>query len=233
MKYLLLLLLATVVLLVLARRTTTPHFVSAHVINLDRSRDRLLEFQYAADVAGVDVQRWPAYDGRLVTEKDLYKLKIGKMIYRYTMAAQQPGVLGAFISHRSLLNHLRSIPCDGNDGHLIFEDDAYIPPYFWAEWEEIGKELPANWEIIQFGVTHPNIKKVRGRVHTHSRENGNVGMFAYAVRHRALGKICRHLEHMNDPIDNMIAAKGDEWKIYIIWPELCPHNDHGKSTIRD
>lgn len=232
MRYTLLLLLVTLVMLMLVRRPQTPHFVTAHVINMDKSQDRLVEFQKGAAIAKIKVSRWAAVDGASIEEKDCNKYKIGRIIHRYTRSTKQPGVIGCFMSHRALLNHLRTLPCDGNDSHLVFEDDALIPANFWEQWEEISKELPYEWDYIQFGVTYPNIKKVRGRVHVHSRDMGNMGTFSYAVRHRSLGKICRHIEYMNDPIDGMIAAKGSEWKIYVIWPELCPHNDQSASTIR-
>ena len=85
----------------------------------------------------------------------------------------------------------------------------------------------------QLGVTYPNLKRKSGcqRLHRHMGTRGNVGAFAYVVKHSSLPKINAHMSYMYDPIDVMIRNKQDEWNIYYAWPEICRHNDHGLSTI--
>lgn len=207
---------------------------SVHVINLDRSQDRWTEIKELAQKARVSVQRWRAIDGTTLQEKDIRDLGVSTLIFRYTQEKKQPGVVGAFLSHRSLLNYLEQQPALSGDAHLILEDDAFLPPDFWEQWSALKSEIPADWDIVQFGVTYPNLKQMQGckRIHTHQGSRGNVGAFAYLVRHGALPKINQHLSHMSDPIDVMIRNKQGVWNIYYVWPELCPHNDHGRSTIR-
>lgn len=204
---------------------------SAHVINMESSKDRLHEFQTYAQNAGLQVVRWPATDGRSLTRDDVAALKLSHTAYHYAKKTNMPGILGCFVSHRSLLQYLQSSSAGPNDVHLIFEDDARIPQDFKHQWAQIHRQLPHDWDFVYLGVTNPNTRPLHGRIHKPVNAVGNKGMFAYAVKHSALPKITKHLEWMNDPADNMIANKNQEWKMYVLLPQLVPHNDHGKSTI--
>jgi len=220
-----------VCLIVLKQANATSDIVTAHVINMERSKDRLEEITGYAEQARMRIVRWPAVDGRTIEESDIASLKLSKIVYRSTKEKNQPGVIGCFLSHRSLMRHLATVPTAGNNAHLVLEDDAYIPPDFWQQWDEVRADLPADWDIVQLAVTFPNLKQLRGRIHTHLHDRGNVGAVAYVVRHRALKKINTCLDIMYDPVDVMYRDKWREWKMYIVWPEICPHFDHGKSTI--
>jgi GR25 family glycosyltransferase involved in LPS biosynthesis len=204
-----------------------------HVINMDKSMDRWEEIQGKAREARLTIKRWKAVDGSMITEDDVRKYEVSKLIARHTAEKKQPGVIGCFLSHKTLLKHLGDQWNMPWHAHLILEDDAYIPADFWNQWNKFSRELPADWDIVQIGVTYPNLKPVPGgvRLHTHSEPKGNVGAFAYLVKHRSLTKINDHLRYMYDPIDVMLRNKQNEWKIYFAWPEICPHDDHGKSTI--
>jgi len=208
-----------------------PSIASAHVINMDAHADRLHEFQANAAAAGLEIKRWVAVDGSKITSDDLPRLGISKYIYKYSQEHKQHGLLGCFLSHRGLLRHCEKMAVSSDSAHFIFEDDAYIPPDFKAQWQRICADLPADWDIVQLGVTFPNLRCARGRIHTHLNDRGNVGGFAYVVRHSALPKINSYTKYMYDPMDVMIRNKWRDWNIYIVWPQLCPHNDHGKSVI--
>ena len=230
----LLILVLLTILQVLQFNTSTPQIKTAHVINMDESHERLLEFQENAIIglgSDLPVVRWTAYDSRKMTEEQIAPLKLSKYIWKWAVENKKMGVMGCYLSHRTLLKHLESTDISSNDAHLILEDDAYIPPDFWAQWNAVLADAPANWEILQLGVTFPNLKHVQGSVHRHLGDKGNGGTFAYVVRHSALKKINAHLEYMTDPIDIMFRNKWREWKYYIVYPEICPHNDHGESII--
>ena len=208
-----------------------PVVATTHVINLKSSVERYTQFMKNANTAGINVNRWEAIDGSTIQESDCCRLGISKYIYKYAKIHKQPGLIGCYLSHRSLLNHLGTIRCSDNDAHIIFEDDAYIPPNFWKQWDSLVKDLPHDWDILQLGVTFPNLQSVKGSIHKGIRCKGNVGGFAYAVRHSSLKKICKHIEYMYDPMDVMIRNQWQTWHIYIAWPQICPHNDGGVSTI--
>jgi glycosyl transferase family 25 len=207
--------------------------IDTHVINMDKSKDRWEEIKVSARNANLPIKRWKAIDGSKITESDIRRYNLSALIYSHTRDKKQPGVLGCFLSHKTLLKHLEgqwNLPWHA---HLILEDDAYIPSDFWKQWNDFSRDLPSNWDIVQIGVTEPRLKRISGdsQIYIHSEEDGNVGAFAYLVKHSSLSKINKHLEYMYDPIDTMIRNKQNEWNIYFAWPEICPHNDHGKSTI--
>lgn len=221
-------------LLLFVRRPSNSSIVTAHVINMDKSTDRLNRIMSEAQAANIHLERWRAIDGAILRDERICETeKISKLVYRHAQNVNQPGVLGCFLSHRALLRHLQTLPCADTDAHLIFEDDAHIPADYWAQWDALCRaDLPYDWDVVQLGVTHPNTTHYAGRIHVPSRRRGNVGLFAYVVRHGSLGKINAHLEYMYDPIDNMIADKYKEWRMYIVIPEIVKHNDGGQSTIR-
>jgi GR25 family glycosyltransferase involved in LPS biosynthesis len=220
-------------LLAYQQHSVPIRIVDAYVINMDRSQDRWEELVVQARQADLAVQRWRAVDGSTITEETVRQYNVSKLITRHTKEKKQPGVVGCYLSHKTLLAHLETTSAHSADAHLILEDDAAIPADFWNQWNALAKELPADWDIVQIGVTYPNLKQIPGckRLHTHSGPRGNVGAFAYVVRHGSLRKINTHLTYMYDPIDVMIRNKQDEWRILIAWPQICPHNDHGRSTI--
>ena len=220
-----------VVLIGMIRQHDSARIVSAHVINMDKSADRLAEFQQNALRGGLVVTRWPAVDGSRIGEADLVSLGLSKYIYKYSQEHKQPGLLGCFLSHRGLLRHLEKMRCGADDAHIIFEDDAYVPVDFMKEYNSVVRDLPADWDMVQLGVTFPNLRPYRGRLHRHLGDKGNVGGFAYMVRHGSLRKINTAVAVMYDPMDVMLRNQWKTWKMYILWPELCPHNDHGESII--
>jgi len=219
------------VLVHMIRQNDAAHIVSAHVINMDKSVDRLAEFQQYARAAGLDVVRWPAINGAAIGEADLVPLGLSKYIYKYAQEHKQPGLLGCYLSHRELMRHLETMRCGADDAHIIFEDDAYVPLNFKKDYETVVRDLPSDWDIVQLGVTFPNLRPYRGRLHKHLGDKGNVGGFAYMVRHGSLRKINANVALMTDPMDVMLRNRWKEWKMYIVWPEVCPHNDHGESII--
>lgn len=218
-------------------RTLRPHPVrlaSAHAINMDKSTDRWAEISALAQKARLPLKRWHATDGSAIKEDSVRNHGVSKLIVRHTTEKKQPGVVGVFLSHKTLLEHLEKQGGAGSaDAHLILEDDAAIPADFWDQWATVSAEFPADWDIVQLGVTFPNLTRLPGcqRLHGHSEKRGNVGAFAYVVKHASLHKINQHFQYMYDPIDVMIRNKQDEWRIFYVWPEVCPHNDHGVSTI--
>jgi GR25 family glycosyltransferase involved in LPS biosynthesis len=223
-----------VLLTIIRLLASTVRIASAHVINLEESKERLYEFQENARAAfgsELSVVRWPAYDSRNMTEEQLAPLKLSKYIWKWAVENKKMGMLGCYLSHRSLLTHLEKTNAAQKDAHLILEDDAYIPPDFLQKWAAVLADAPPDWEILQLGVTFPNLRRIRGSIHRHLGDKGNGGTFAYVVRHSALPKINAHLAYMTDPIDIMFRNKWRDWKYYIVYPEICPHNDHGESII--
>ena len=234
MRFYTVLLLVLAVLVAVWWRAPRARIASASVINLEKSKDRLARFKSAATVAGLDCERWPAFDGRTLKKADIYKYNISELIWNHTNESKRLGVIGCWLSHQQLLRALEARPAGSTDIHLIFEDDAVVPADFKAQLERIVRRLPADWDVLQLGVTLPRTNRWSGDIHVpNGGMYGNDGCFAYAVRHGALRKINAHLEYMNDPIDTQLKKKNTEWKWFIMQPMTVLTNDEGKSTLPD
>jgi GR25 family glycosyltransferase involved in LPS biosynthesis len=212
--------------------------VSYHVINLDRSPDRLVAFKTRAAAAGLgDVQRWAATDTRRITKEQTIAAGVEGDLYDAAAKKGSFGVIGATLSHRRLLQHLETVTADPADLHAIFEDDAQIPQDFLARWEHVKPFLPADYDVVYFGYTFPNQHKVCGPINAanpawmNGGKTGNVGVFAYAVRHGALPKINAYMAHSHTAFDNQLAQMGTAWGLYYVSPEIVPHDYEVASTI--
>lgn len=237
MRFYTVLLLVLVVLVAVWWRAPRARIATASVINLEKSKDRLARFKAAATIAGLDCERWPAVDGRTLKKADIYKYKISELVWNHTKETGRSGVIGCWLSHQQLLKSLETRSASSADIHLIFEDDAVVPADFKAQLERIVRRLPADWDVLQLGVTLPRTVAWSSRssdIHVpNGGMYGNDGCFAYAVRHGSLRKINAHLEYMNDPIDTQLKKKNKEWKWFIMQPMTVQTNDEGKSTLPD
>jgi glycosyl transferase family 25 len=233
---------AAVILAILYLQTKVARrvgdLVSYHVINLDRSPERLAAFKARAAAAGFgDVQRWAAMDAKGITREAALTANVAGTLYDSAVKRKTLGMIGATLSHRRLLQHLETVVADPQDLHAVFEDDAKIPSDFLARWKHIKAHLPSDYDIVYFGYTFPNQHKVSGPINAanpawvNGGKNGNVGAFAYAVRHGALSKINAHMAHSHTAFDDQLAEKATTWGIYYVSPELIPHDYDTVSTI--
>jgi glycosyl transferase family 25 len=234
-----LILLAAALLLVLVgvRRRVVGDFVSYHVINLDRSPDRLATFQARAAAAGLPlVARWRAIDTKNISRADTVAQNISGELWDQCVEKNRYGMIGATLSHRNLLQYLATLPANDADLHVIFEDDVQIPSDFYARWLAAAPYVPADYDVIYFGGTSPNLHKVAGPISAANPRwltghYGNMGAFAYAIRHGALPKMLDSLQFCHTAFDNMLAEKARDWGLYYCSPEIVPHDGDIPSTI--
>lgn len=232
MKYILVLL--TVVLaLFLIYRSSRGSLASAHVINLDRSVERLVAFRKNAEEVGLSVTRWPGINGKALEASDMPRYGVPHHIYEKHATKKRLGVIGCYLSHSTLLAHLGTIQCGQNDYHLIFEDDARLPADFMIQLPKIVAKLPADWDILQLYNNRPNTLPWHGNIHTLAPGEGNYGTVAYVVRHDALSKINAHVAVMRRPIDNQLLEKSHDWKWFCMVPDMVHTDDGGKTTLND
>lgn len=232
MKYLLVLLTILLVLFMIYK-LYGGKLVSSHVINLDRSVDRLTKFKENADKIGLAVIRWPGINGKALGSDAIQKYGVPQNIYEKYAAKKRLGVIGCYLSHSTLLSHLQSLHCSGNDYHLIFEDDAQLPADFLKQLSSAVAHLPHDWDILQLYNNRPNTVSWSGNIHTLALGEGNYGTVAYAVRHGALSKINAHVAVMRVPIDNQLLEKSQEWKWFCIVPDMVHTGDGGPTTLND
>jgi hypothetical protein len=240
-------LLAVLVLFVLGflaygLRPTPPQIDDAWFINLDKDKERLAFFESHAEELPVRPQRWPGTYGkgedRMAAWRDgvafLWSTVPDEAENKRTSTIlSRPGVLGAWLSHKRLLQLLASLPVPSSHGHLILEDDIHFVPDLKAKWEEVRHEVPSDWDIVYLGVgkengvsVSPHVLRAQG-----DKRSANTGCFGYLVRHGFIPHMLKQLEYMNAPIDVQIYRMLTSQHIYIVTPHLVYADEHMVSTI--
>ncbi|MGE0257245.1 MAG: glycosyltransferase family 25 protein [Alphaproteobacteria bacterium] len=112
-----------------------------HLINLDRSPERLAEF-INLNRHLTDVMRFAAVDGRLVDRAPLIEHGIIESGLAYT-----DGALGNALSHFALWD--RAI--EDGEALTLIEDDGITNRGFEGDAEALLRQLPADWHIVYWG----------------------------------------------------------------------------------
>jgi GR25 family glycosyltransferase involved in LPS biosynthesis len=135
------------------------------------------------------------------------------------------GVIGAFLAHRALLEHIAQTAPD-KSGTLIFEDDVQIPTDFYAKLKEVEAEVPADWDILFLDKYRVESTPIRSgsRIHALPRDmtaKKNWGIWAYIVKNSSVGpKILPTMEHMLDVPDIQLNKFAHKLKMYLVQPPL-------------
>jgi GR25 family glycosyltransferase involved in LPS biosynthesis len=112
------------------------------VINLDRSKDRLLTFESLNTHPNLKFRRFSAVDG-----KDVER---GPLVDRGIMTADlsySDGALGCALSHLALWD----LAIEQNQSLTVCEDDAIFNRGFDVAAESLIKALPGDWHMILWG----------------------------------------------------------------------------------
>lgn len=234
MKYVLLLFGALLVFVGLCMMYRRGRIVSTHVVNMESSRDRLVQFMAHSKKSGLSVVRWGAVNGKSLGEGDLAKYNLSKELYDSHKSNKRLGVIGCYLSHATLLQHLQTMRCNPNDIHLIFEDDVILPENTDLRVHQVINDLPAEWDLVQLFTLDPVTRPWKHNIHTPvPKAKGNWSTAAYAVRHGSLPKINEHIRVMRVPIDDQLMEKNGTWKWFCVQPDLVKIDDKGKTTLND
>jgi glycosyl transferase, family 25 len=116
--------------------------LDVHVINLDRSKDRLSAFEKVNGLSRVNFIRFSALDGRNIDR--------GPLVDRGIITADLgygDGALGTALSHLALWD--RAI--ENNQSLTVCEDDAIFNRGFGSAAEVLTEALPPDWHVILWG----------------------------------------------------------------------------------
>ena len=116
--------------------------LNIHLVNLDRSTDRLATFQAVNSHVMPHVTRFPAIDGKNVTRATFVEQGIIAPDLGY-----KDGALGNALSQTTLWD----LAVRENRALTICEDDAIFNNAFCAASESILQELPPDWHLIKWG----------------------------------------------------------------------------------
>lgn len=114
-----------------------------HVLNLDRTPDRLREFLAVNDHLG-DLARFPAIDGQAL---DVPALVDSGAIEQGVLETYTRGAIGAALSHVALWTQA----IEAHEVLTICEDDAIFNRYFVDAAQSVIARLPPDWDLIAWG----------------------------------------------------------------------------------
>lgn len=206
---------------------------SIHVINLDKDEERWDNIKTTTTTIALPVNRWAATYGKDLTGDQMADQGVG---YAMVNSGKGPhstrgdekrnlGVVGCFISHKTLLAHLATLDVPEYYGHLILEDDVVIPKNLLTSdgtWESTYRHIPLDWDVVYLDISKP-----QGTTHSNNvmklsyKRGGNWGTHAYIVRHGSIKKkILPWLAHMMDAIDDQYHRKFSTWNVYAVVPGI-------------
>ena len=205
-----------------------PYLKDAYVINLDTSKDRWNDVQSELEKLDVNVRRWSATNGKLMSDDDYLNMGIPKLLIpsraRENLQKKRKGEIGCYLSHKNLIEHLGKEFCLPNSGHLILEDDIIIDPECSKSLSDAFLDLPSDWDILFLGIIPEGAKmdSPRGRI---AKVHQLWGTHAYIVRHGSIPKINREIKFMFDPIDEML------WQVNLNLYAVQPFSIHQRGDI--
>lgn len=118
-----------------------------HVINLDRSADRLCEFQRRNGHLPA-IQRFSAIDGATIDRHALMAARTIAPGLKYTN-----GAIGCALSHL----HFWESAADGAEAITICEDDATFHHGFLEHAPRLIANLPEDWDLVLWGWNFDSI----------------------------------------------------------------------------
>lgn len=217
---------------------TPPHIHSIHVINLDRDTKRWESIQKQAQNLNLTVNRFKGTYGKDIPYNQMRTYGVGNAMVRADRNDHKGeklhnlGVVGCYLSHRNLIEHLGTMNVPDSYGHLILEDDVRLPTDFLqpgGRWDQLRKHVPADWDMIWFRMWKPigaDVAPGVMKLNTDQRLRANLGTFAYVVRHGAIhGKVLPSLKYMNDAFDEQVNRHFNEWNCYVLHPGIIDIDD--------
>lgn len=120
------------------------------VINLDSSGSRLENAMRHLRAAGLEAERVPAIDGRLLTDLEIARLCPDND--RHFYAPLSRGEVGCYLSH---LKAMRAMLDRGLERCVIFEDDFELLPHFGPCLRELLALGPALPDAVKLYGTRP------------------------------------------------------------------------------
>jgi GR25 family glycosyltransferase involved in LPS biosynthesis len=168
------------------------------VINLNRSTDRMQAFDENAKALGMQYVRWEGTDGRSMTK---HQREAVASRWCSSGVTCTPGVIGCYLSHKSLWERIASQSDSPHDWYMIFEDDALPTREFIDNVDRIFADFES-WQE-SYGP-HPEFIHLAPFVTGNDRITRNLwrttivpNMSAYMISGEGAHKLLRF---MSDPI---------------------------------
>ena len=163
-----------------------------------------------ASKAGINLKAWPGVTIKKEDVDTLPPLGVGTTTYKdRTGRIFNLGVIGAFLAHRNLFQHIVATGT-GKTGTFISEDDIDIHPDFYQKLDAVERE-------IQGDKVSEHVMKLDNDV----TATKNWGIWSYIVKNSSVAsKILPCMEHMMDVPDIQLARFADRINMYLITPSI-------------
>ena len=208
----------------------TNLFQDAYTITLPSHPYRWTEMDRQAKEAGINLQKW---DGVVIKKEDINKLPelgVGTTNYKNRKGdVFNLGVIGAYLAHRNLFDHISKTATADKKATFISEDDIHITPDFHEKLLALEDEIQkhaADWDILFLDKNTPTIQGKNVSEHLIKLDKDvtstkNWGIWSYVVRNDSIGsKIRPCMEHMLDVPDIHLAKFADKINMYVITPPI-------------
>lgn len=124
-----------------------------YMINLWRREERREKMLLNFEALGLDVEHFPAADGKLMDEEYLKKMNIQFLPGYSDPYSKRPmtmGEIGCFLSHYFIWERMVE---EGLQEVLILEDDIKFEPFFKQRLQVVLEEVRANrdWDLVYLG----------------------------------------------------------------------------------
>lgn len=203
---------------------TSPFFTDAYAVTLDPESKRFKDIKAYADAAGLPLQPWKGVIIKPEEKDTLPPLGIGTTNFKdRTGAVFNLGVIGAYLGHRNLYQHIADTAPD-KPGTMIYEDDVEIPPDLYSRLSQIQDQVPADWDFIFLDKLYVVGKKISDNIMKLDKDMTgykNWGIWGYIVKNASLkDKILPIMKHMMDVPDIQLAKFADVLNMYLIVPSI-------------
>jgi GR25 family glycosyltransferase involved in LPS biosynthesis len=217
--------------------TSSPFFQDAYAVTLDPESKRYVDIKNFASAAGVPLQPWK---GVLIKpeEKDtLPPLGIGTTHFKdRTGAVFNLGVIGAYLGHRNLLEHVAKTAPE-KPGTLIFEDDVSLTSSLDTLYHTL-LNLPKQYDVCHIGLSdwYPFIKteKINAFFYRPYKRFFN-RLTAYVVSKRGAKKMTEYSNgFINYPADDLLSEiylRTNDFDLYVPETYLFQERENNHSII--
>ena len=204
-------------------------FEDAYTINIPSAARRWQKMQEFAGKAGMPLQKWEGVVIDKTKLDTLPPLGVGTTSFKdRTGAVFNLGVIGAFLGHRNLFEHIARTG-QSKPGTFISEDDIDIPVDFYQKLAALEPEInehAADWDILFLDKHLPTISGKQVSPHLLKLDKDvtavrNWGIWSYIVKNSSVPtKILPVFETMMDVPDIQLARHADKINMYLITPSI-------------
>jgi glycosyl transferase family 25 len=196
-------------------------------INMEKSKDRWQFIKNNCNQQFIDIQRFPAYNGK--------KINIPKLInnnYLKYRNSLEYGQIGCAYSHIKLWEKCLKLPYKY---FIILEDDTIIPNKFKEKINCIIENSPKIWDIIYLGGCYVKGKLVNKQFIKPTSLYGkyNLCTHAYIINKKSIPKLLKKMKPIEYPIDNQLRQYYKDLDVYFYYKNIVKQNNNFKTTIAE